>query len=49
MNDQHALIEHEARHRITERVARASAPRVRATRRQQVARGLRRFADRLDG
>ncbi|MDN4173397.1 hypothetical protein QWY28_10620 [Nocardioides sp. SOB77] len=49
MNEQHALIEREAHHQITERVARASTPKVRSSRRHQVARGLRRFADRLDG
>lgn len=49
MNDEHALIEREARQQISERVARAATPRVRARRRQQVAQGLRRFADRLDG
>lgn len=49
MNDQHTLIETEARHRIDERVARAAAPRVHTNRRHQLARGLRRFADRLEG
>jgi len=44
------LIETQAHHQITERVARASAPHLPAVpRRHRVAEGLRRFADRLDG
>jgi hypothetical protein len=44
------LIETQARHQITERVARASAPHLPVVRRRhRVADGIRRFADRLDG
>jgi hypothetical protein len=44
------MIETQARHQIAERVARASSPTIpNARRRHQLARGLRRFADRLDG
>lgn len=47
MND--TLIESQARHQIAERVARASAPRMAAEpSRHRLARGLRRFADKLD-
>ena len=43
------LIETQARHRINERLARASAPKVQsATRRHRMAEHLRRFADRVD-
>lgn len=45
----HTMIETEARHRIAERVARASSPRLRAVSpRHRVAQRLRRFADRLE-
>ena len=44
------LVETQAHHQITERVSRASAPRMPALpRRHRMAEGLRRFADRLDG
>ena len=43
------LIETQARHQITERVTRASAPRMPAPRRHRLAEGIRRFADRVDG
>jgi hypothetical protein len=44
------LIETQAHHQITERVARASTPRLPVVRRRhRVAEGIRRFADRLDG
>jgi len=44
------IIEMQARHQIKERVARASTPRMPATRRRhRVAEGLRRVADRVDG
>lgn len=44
------LIETQARHQITERVTRASAPRMPAApRRHRLAEGIRRFADRVDG
>lgn len=44
------LIETQARHRITERVARAAGPHLpHLPRRHRVAEGLRRFADRVDG
>jgi hypothetical protein len=44
------IIETQARHQISERVARASAPKVPAVaRRHRMAQGLRRFADRIDG
>ena len=43
------LIETQARHQIAERVARASSPTVPAApRRHRMARGLRRFADKID-
>lgn len=49
MNDQHPLIESEARHRIADRLARASAPHPPATpQRHRLAQRLRRFADRID-
>lgn len=44
-----SMIENQARHQIAERVARASAPRIAAEpRRHRLARGLRRFADKID-
>jgi hypothetical protein len=43
------LIETQAHHQISERVARASAPHLPAVRRRhRLAEGIRRFADRLD-
>jgi hypothetical protein len=43
------MIEAQARHQIAERVARASSPTVPAARRRhRLAKGLRRFADRID-
>lgn len=49
MNDLHPMIETQARHRIAERVARASSPRLPSRGATRVARRLRRIADRLDG
>lgn len=45
------LIEQQARHQISERVARASSPRIprTTTRRHRMAEQLRRVADRVDG
>lgn len=44
------MSEARSRHQIQERLARASAPRVRAVpRRQRLAERLRRVADRLEG
>jgi hypothetical protein len=49
MNDTHVLIETEARHQISERVARASSPRLPAVPpRHRLAQRLRTFADRID-
>jgi hypothetical protein len=45
----HPLIELEARHQISERIARASAPKVPRSRpRHRVAEQLRKVADRVD-
>ena len=46
------LIEQQARHQISERIARAASPhlpRSTTTRRHRVAERLRRVADRVDG
>lgn len=48
MNDLHPLIETEARHRITERLAKASAPRLPSRGATRMARRLRTLADRLE-
>jgi len=49
MSDLHPMIETEARHRIAERVAKASSPRLPSRRAARLARRLRTLADRLDG
>ena len=43
------LTEEFARQQIRDRIQRASAPRVHRQHRRQLARRLRRFADRLEG
>ena len=49
MNESLTLIETQARHQIAERVARASRPGSRPSRRRhRMAQRLRRFADRVD-
>ncbi|MBM7508580.1 hypothetical protein ABKW28_18000 [Nocardioides sp. 31GB23] len=50
MNEQHTMIEAEARALVSDRLVRARAPRMPATTlpRHRLARGLRRVADRLD-
>jgi hypothetical protein len=49
MNDTHALIETEARQRISERVSRAASPRLpRDPSRHRLAQRLRGLADRID-
>ena len=48
MNEHHPMIETEARHRIAERVAQASSPRLPSRGNVRLARRLRRLADRLD-
>lgn len=48
MNDVHPMIETEARHRIAERIAQASAPRLPSRGSTRMARRLRRIADRLE-
>ena len=48
MNDLHHQLPLEARHRIAERVARASTPTLPSRRGARTARRLRLIADRLD-
>jgi hypothetical protein len=49
MNDQSALNEQLTHHLIRERVARASEPHIRtAPRRQRIAQGLHRLANRIE-
>ena len=48
MNELHPMIETEARHRIAERIAQASTPRLPSRGNVRLARRLRRIADRLE-
>lgn len=48
MSEMHPMIETQARHRIAERVAQASAPRLPSRGHPRLARRLRRLADRLE-